>query len=214
MAIRFDIHPKNPQDRLLDRVADLLREGGVIIYPTGTMYGLGCDINNKHAVERICRIKGIDPDKAHLSCVCESIAIIGTYANHVGTPVYKIMRNAFPGPYTFILEASKQIPRHFQHKKTFGIRVTDHPVSLQLLQRLGNPIASISLPFDEDEPHYSSEPDDIFERYEKLVDALVDSGPIQRFQSTVIDASRGDDDIVVLRMGHGPLEPLGLVLAE
>ncbi|WNJ21418.1 L-threonylcarbamoyladenylate synthase [Pontibacter sp. G13] len=205
------IHPDNPQGRHIDRVVECLRDGGVIIYPTDTVYGLGCDINNKKAVERICRIKGIDPKKSHLSCVCEDLAIIGTYANHVTTPMYKLMKAALPGPYTFILEASKMIPKHFQHKKTFGIRVADHSIPKILCEQLGNPIASISLPMDENQPEFSNDPELIYQRYMKEVDIVVDCGVGGIAASTVIDLSNGEQDIEVIREGKGSLEEIGLV---
>jgi tRNA threonylcarbamoyl adenosine modification protein (Sua5/YciO/YrdC/YwlC family) len=111
------IHPEDPPRRLLHQVVTVLRQGGVIIYPTDTVYGLGCDITNKKAVHQICRIKGFEPGKQYLTCVCENLKIIGSYARHVSTPVYKMMRQAIPGPYTFVLQASKEIPKHFQAKK-------------------------------------------------------------------------------------------------
>lgn len=205
------INPENPQQRLLTQVVDCLRKGGVIIYPTDTMYGLGCDINNKKAVDKLCKIKGIDPNKSYLTCVCDDLAIIGSYANHVTTPVYKILKRALPGPYTFILEASKAIPRHFQFRKTVGIRVMDHPIANNLVKMLGNPIASISLDFDENFPEASMDPSLIAEHYEHQVDMVIDGGYGGMTPSTVIDCSGGEDEITVLREGAGELESLGLV---
>ncbi|MFK7923547.1 MAG: L-threonylcarbamoyladenylate synthase [Bacteroidia bacterium] len=210
--MRLDLHPDTPQDRLLRQAAEVLQKGGVIIYPTDTLYGFGCDINNKKAVNRICQIKGIDPQKASLSCVCEDLKIIATYANHVSTPVYKLMRNALPGPYTFILEASRDIPKHFQTKKTVGIRVPDHQVPIRLANLLGRPIASISLPMDDDDLESFSDPNVIEERYGKLVDMFLDTGVGGIIPSTVIDVSKGEYDISVIREGSGSLEALGLEL--
>lgn len=210
----ISLHPLNPQPRLLERAAECLRDGGVIVYPTDTLYALGCDIENKKAVERICRIKGIDPEKAHLTCMCESVSIISQYANHVDTGVYKLMKRALPGPYTFILEASKKIPRHFQHKKTVGIRVADHPVALGLVQLLGNPIASISLPEDEEGEGYDNDPYQIEERFGHLTDMVLDCGPGRLEPSTVIDCSQGESRISIIRLGSGSLEALGLELIE
>ena len=204
MLIR--INSQNPQERKLIEVANCLKKGGVIIYPTDTMYGLGCDINNKKAVNRICRIKNIDLKKSHLTCVCEDLKIISSYANHVSTPVFKIMRRALPGPYTFILQASKQIPKHFQSKKTVGIRVPDHQIPIQLTRLLGNPIASISLPYDDEQIEYNMDPELMFERYDHLVDMVVDGGYGGLDVSTVIDCSKGDDGIEVVREGVGDLE--------
>lgn len=208
------IHPDNPQERLIQQVVACLRQGGVIIYPTDTMYGLGCDISSKKAVNRICSLKGITPDKVHLSCVCEDLAIIGSYANQVSTPIYKMMKRAFPGPYTFILKASKQIPRHFQHKKTVGIRVSSHSIPTYLARLLGNPIASISLPYDDEQLEYNMDPDLIYERYGHQVDMMVDGGYGNLEPSTVIDCSEGEDNIQVIRVGSGNLEDLGLELND
>jgi tRNA threonylcarbamoyl adenosine modification protein (Sua5/YciO/YrdC/YwlC family) len=206
------IHPETPQERYLDQVIDVLRSGGVIIYPTDTMYGLGCDISSKKAVDRICQIKGIDPEKTHLSCVCEDISIIGSYASRVDDTVFKIMKRALPGPYTFILEASKKIPRHFKRKKTIGIRVPDHPIPIVLARLLGNPIASISLPQNEEQAEFNMDPELIHEHFANQVDLVIDGGYGNLEASTVIDCSQGADDITVVREGAGPLEKLGLMM--
>ncbi|MDP5169269.1 MAG: L-threonylcarbamoyladenylate synthase [Bacteroidia bacterium] len=209
----LSIHPDNPQQKAIDQAVEILRIGGVIIYPTDTMYALGCDIQNKKAVQALCRLKGIDPDKANLTCVCEDIAIIGTYALHVTTPMYKLMRSALPGPYTFILQASKEIPRHFQRKKTFGIRVPNHSIPVALAKALGNPIASLSIPIHED-AEFNTDPSLIYERFNSQVDLVIDGGIGSLDVSTVIDCSRGEHDVEVIREGSGSLEQLGLTLAE
>lgn len=207
----YRIHPDNPQERLLKPVVDTLRSGGVIIYPTDTMYGLGCDINNKKAVEKLCAIKGIDPRKSHLTCVCENLSILGQYANHVDTTVFKMMKRAFPGPFVFILEASKSIPRHFRHKETVGIRIAGNAITQRLVELLGNPIASISLPQSEVLAE-NLDPELIYPRFEKRVDAMIDGGYGKLEPSTVIDASQGESAITVIRQGAGDLEKIGLVL--
>ncbi len=209
----LSIHPDTPQPKSIQQAVDILRIGGLIIYPTDTSYALGCDIKNKKAVQALCRLKGIDPTKAHLSCVCEDIAIIGTYALHVTTPMYKIMRAALPGPYTFILEASKEIPRHFQRKKTVGIRVPNHPIPIALSKELGNPIASLSIPSDE-RSEFNTDPSLIYDRFQSQVDLVIDGGEGGDLVSTVIDCSQGEDAVEVIRVGAGPLAPLGLELAE
>ena len=206
------IHPENPQERLLDQAVKVLRQGGVIIYPTDTMYGLGCDINNKKAVDLVCQIKGVNPEKTHLSCVCENISIIGTYASRVEDDIFKMMKRALPGPYTFILKASKKIPRHFQRKKTVGIRVPDHPIPVALARLLGNPIASISLPQDPDNQEANIDPSLIHERFGKQVAMVIDGGMGNLEASTVIDGSEGIEGLEVIREGSGSLEKLGLVL--
>lgn len=212
MALVLKIHPENPPLRKLEKAVEVLRKGGVIIYPTDTIYGLGCDITQKKAVQRLCQIKGVDPRKVHLSCVCEDVAIIGSYALHVSTPVFKIMRNALPGPYTFILEASKAIPRHFQHKKTVGIRVPDHEISRELARLLGNPIASLSVDMSDGDPLTYMDPSFLTDRYSGEVDLIIDGGFGEMIPSTVIDASRGEDQIEVLREGAGSLEEIGILI--
>lgn len=212
MAVVLKIHPENPPLRKLEKVVDTLRQGGVILYPTDTIYGLGCDITQKKAVQRVCQIKGMDMKKVHLTCVCEDVAIIGSYANHVTTPVFKLMRQALPGPYTFILEASKAIPRHFQHKKTVGIRVPDHSIPRELAKMLGNPIASLSVEMDPDDPVSYMDPSLLAEKYHHLVDIVIDGGFGEMTPSTVLDVSRGEDQIEVIREGAGSLEEIGIYL--
>lgn len=208
-AERLRIHPENPQERLIQKVVDSLRKGGVVIYPTDTLYAMGCDINNKKALERVCRIKGIKPEKANFSCICESLKIIGEYSVRVTTPVYKLMKRALPGPYTFILEASKSIPRHFQSsKKTVGIRVVDHPIPTAIVEQLGNPILSTSLHSDDSFMEYPSDPEEIYEQYKNLVDIVVDGGWGNLVPSTVINCSNGEDNIEVIREGLGSLDIL------
>jgi tRNA threonylcarbamoyl adenosine modification protein (Sua5/YciO/YrdC/YwlC family) len=203
------IHPVNPQERLIAQVVDCLRDGGIIIYPTDTVYAMGCDIRNKGAVERLCRLKGIKPEDSRFACICEDLKIVGEYALHVSTPVYKLMRRALPGPYTFILEASKNIPRFAQsRRKTIGIRVTDHPIPQMIVKLLGNPIITTSLVKDDTWEEYETYGEDIHERMGKLVDIVIEGGPGGQMASTVIDCSRGDDEIEVVREGLGSLDVL------
>lgn len=209
MLIR--IHPETPQERMILQVADILRNDGVIIYPTDTVYGIGCDIRSKKAFERMCQIKGIRPEKATFACICEDLKILSEYTLHVSTPMYKILRRALPGPYTFILEASKQIPKHFLgNRKTVGIRVSDHAIPHALVKELGNPISHTSLRKQDDIEEYTTDPELIHERYGHLVDAVIDGGYGQRISSTVIDMSRGEYEIEVLREGLGSLDVLGM----
>lgn len=209
------INPDTPQERLIRQVVACLRDGGVIIYPAGTVYGFGCDISNKKAVERICRLKGLDPNKAYLSFVCDSLKSASEFTTHIPTPIYKIMRQVLPGPYTFILKASKQIPRHFQtRKKTVGIRVVDHPITLELLQWFENPIASISLDMNHEIEEYNTDPGLIHELYERKVDMVIDGGLGKLIPSTVVDCSNGEYEIDVIREGAGSIEALGLEVFE
>lgn len=215
----LEIHPENPQERHLRTIVDCLKNDGVIIYPTDTVYGIGCDITSRKAVERVCQIRGLNPEKAQLACICEDLKIMGDYALHVSTPVFKIMKQAVPGPYTFILQASKNVPRHFQHRrKTVGLRVVDHPIVNSIVKMLGNPLLSASLKSDEvpvgsgsmwvDE--YDTDPWAIHEKYGHLVDYVIDGGIGGIVGSTILDCSAGDDSIIVVREGLGDLTKLGI----
>ena len=200
------IHPKNPQHRNVALAADTIRRGGVIIYPTDTIYGLGCDIFNAKAIENICRIKGIDPRKAKLSFICADLSNLSEYAKSISTPVFRILKNSLPGPYTFILEASKQVPKMLKSKKdTVGIRVPDHAITQAIVRELGHPIMSVSLPMSED-VSYFTDPDLIEEAFGNLVDLVVDGGPGGTVPSTVIDCSSGEP--VLIREGAGPWSTL------
>jgi tRNA threonylcarbamoyl adenosine modification protein (Sua5/YciO/YrdC/YwlC family) len=204
------IHPDNPPERLLRQVVDCLESGGVIIYPTDTVYGIGCDIRNRKAMEKICRIKGIKPEKASFSCICSDLSNISEYAIHVTTPLYKMMKRTLPGPFTFILEASSQIPRYFQsNKKTVGIRVPNHKIPLELVRLLGSPIVNTSLRDNDALIEYTTDPELIHEQYEKLVDIVIDGGFGGNIPSTVVDCSKGDGTWEILREGKGPIELLG-----
>lgn len=192
---------------MIQSVVDALEQGGVIIYPTDTVYAIGCDINNKKALERVCQIKGIDPEKSQFSCICPDLKTVSTYAVHISDTVFKMMRRACPGPYTFILEASKNIPRHFQsRRKTVGVRIVDHPIPLAIVKSLGRPILTTSLPGDDLE--YPMDPEEIYERYGNLVTIMVDGGWGGNMASTIIDCSQGDDEINVIREGLGPIDIL------
>ncbi len=205
MGKRLEVHPDNPQVRFIAQAAEVLRKGGIIIYPTDTVYAIGCDINSKKALEKVCQIKGIKPEKALFSCICTDMKQVGEYVNHLTTPIYKNMKRVLPGPYTFILDASKNIPRHFQSKrKTVGIRITDHEIPLALVRELGRPILSTSL--KDDQGVYEYEPDEIWENYGKLVDLFLDGGWGGSDVSTIIDFSEGNEELTVLREGLGSID--------
>jgi tRNA threonylcarbamoyl adenosine modification protein (Sua5/YciO/YrdC/YwlC family) len=207
MGIRLEIHPQNPQPRFIQQAVKCLEEGGVIIYPTDTVYAMGCDIQNKKALERVCQLKGIDPDKSQFSCICPDLKTVSEYAIHIGDGVFKLMRRGCPGPYTFILEASKNIPKHFQsRRKTVGVRIVDHPITLALVRALGRPIMTTSLPDTSEE--YPCDPEEIEETYGHLVAMFIDGGWGGNATSTVIDCSRGDDQIEIIREGLGSLDIL------
>lgn len=200
------IHPKDPQPRNIKTVVDCLKNGGVIIYPTDTIYGLGCDIYNVDAIERICRIKNIDPKKAQFSFVCNDLSHISDYAKNIDTPIFRLLKKVLPGPYTFIFEASKMVPKMLKTKKdTVGIRVPDHNISQELVRQLGNPIMSVSLPMDE-EVEYYTDPLVMHEIFEDKVDIVIDSGIGSIIPSTVIDCSSGTPELI--REGAGEWEKI------
>ena len=200
------IHPDNPQERNIKTAVDCLRNGGVIVYPTDTVYGLGCDIYNVGAIERICKIKGIDPKKAQLSFVCADLSQLSTFSKPIDTPIFRILKRALPGPYTFILNASKEVPKALKTKKdTVGIRVPDHVITQTLIKELGHPIMSVSLPTDVDTEFYT-DPESIQEYYTKQVDIVINSGIGGVSFSTVIDCTSGEAELI--RQGAGDWESL------
>ncbi|MEJ7911961.1 MAG: L-threonylcarbamoyladenylate synthase [Chitinophagaceae bacterium] len=198
MLIR--IHPQNPQQRLISQMAECLRSGGIIVYPTDTIYGLGCDIFQPKAVERICRIKGIEPQKAQLSFVCADLSDLSQYAKQLGTPVYRTLKQYLPGPYTFILEASKEVPKILKSKRdSIGLRIPDNLITQALVKALERPLLSASLPGDFVEEY--TDPELIFEKFEKQVDFVIDAGIGGMKPSTIIDYTSGEPE--VLRLGAG-----------
>jgi tRNA threonylcarbamoyl adenosine modification protein (Sua5/YciO/YrdC/YwlC family) len=194
------IHPQDPQDRLIKKAAEVLRSGGVIIYPTDTVYGFGCDIFQPKAIERICRIKGIDPQKANLSFVCSDLSDLSKYAKSISTPQYRFIKNYIPGPFTFILPASKEVPKILKSKKdTIGLRVPNHRITHAIAAELGHPILSSSLPGDMVEEY--TDPEYIHEKFEKLVDLVIDGGIGGMDYSTIFDMT--EEEPVVTRQGIG-----------
>jgi tRNA threonylcarbamoyl adenosine modification protein (Sua5/YciO/YrdC/YwlC family) len=198
------IYNENPNERALEQVAEVLRRGGLIIYPTDTVYGLGCDITNQKAIERICQIRGIKPEKANFSFVCYDLSHISDYIKPIGTEVFRVIKKALPGPFTFIFNANSNVPKLLSsNKKTVGIRVPDNNVARSIVKTLGNPIISTSI-HDEDEiVEYSTDPELIHEKYKDLVDLVIDGGYGENIPSTVVDCTTGDFEI--LREGKGDL---------
>lgn len=208
MAAEFiRLYEQNPDPKRVRQVVDVLRNGGIIIYPTDTVYGMGCDITNQRAVERICKIKGINPKKHNFSFVCADLSNIAQYTRVITKPVFKMMKKAFPGPFTFILEASSLVPKILHsNKKTVGIRVPDHSIPKAIVEELGQPILSTSI-YDEDEViEYSTDPELIFEKYQHLVDLVIDGGYGQNVASTILDCT--GDEVEVIRQGLGQLEDI------
>jgi len=194
------IHPIDPQPRLIRQVVEILRSGGIIIYPTDTVYGIGCDILQADAIERICRLKGIDSHKANLSFICNDLSHLSEYTKPISTPTFRLLKEHLPGPYTFILPASKLVPKILQSKKsTIGLRIPDNPIAMALVRELGRPILSTSLPGEQVED--TTDPDVMYENFGKQVDAVIDGGIGGMIPSTVVDCST--DLPKVIREGAG-----------
>ena len=194
------IHPEDPQPRLIKQVVECLKDGGIIIYPTDTIYGLGCDIMQQKAIERICLIKNINPQKAQLSFICRDLSHLSDYTKSIDTPLYRMLKNYLPGPYTFILPASKLVPKILQSKKsTIGLRVPNNVICHHILDVLGNPILSTSLPGEMVEDN--TDPEIIFEKFEHLVDFVIDGGIGGMVPSTMVDCT--SDEWNIIRQGLG-----------
>ncbi len=203
LCMLLHVHPQNPQPRHIATIVDCLKSGGVIIYPTDTIYGLGCDIFQPKAIEKICRIKQIDPLKAQLSFVCYDLSDLSNYTRSISTPLYRVLKQHLPGPYTFILPASKLVPKLLKSKKdTIGLRVPDHEIARTLIQELGHPLLSASLPGTMVEEY--TDPECIYEKFKKQVDLVVDGGIGGMIPSTIIDCTA--DEPVLTRQGLGVWE--------
>lgn len=197
------VHPQNPQERNIQTIAECLLSGGIIIYPTDTIYGLGCDIFHHKAIERICRIKNIDPAKAQLSFVCYDLSDLSMYTKSISTPLYRVLKNHLPGPYTFILPASKMVPKILKSRKnSIGLRVPNNLIARTIVQRLGHPVLSTSLPGEWVEEY--TDPEIIYEHFKNQVDIVVDGGPGNMIPSTIIDYTSGE--AIVARKGAGVWE--------
>lgn len=206
MAQFIKIYPENPNEKEIAKVVKTLKDGGLIIYPTDTVYGLGCDITSTKALERIAKIKGVKLEKANFSFVCSDLSHISDYIKQIDTSTFKILKRALPGPYTFILPGNNNLPKEFKKKTTVGIRVPDNEIALEIVRKLGNPIVSTSI-HDEDEIlEYSTDPELIFEKWQGLVDIVIDGGYGDNEASTIIDLSEGEP--VVIREGKGSLDIL------
>jgi len=202
------INDKNIPSGSISKVVDCLKNGGIIIYPTDTVYALGCDITNARAVERICKLKGIKPEKSNFSFVCSDLSHLSEFTKAIPNHIFRVMKKALPGPYTFILEASNKVPKLLkQNKKTVGIRVPDNAICREIVNALGNPLISTSLiDMEDDIVEYFSDPEIIHQQYEDKVDIVVDGGFGNVYPSTIIDCSK--DDFEVIREGLGSLEVL------
>jgi tRNA threonylcarbamoyl adenosine modification protein (Sua5/YciO/YrdC/YwlC family) len=191
------IHPINPEARKIRHVVDTLRNGGVIIYPTDTIYGIGCDLFNRKAVERVCTVMGIKPNKLDLSFICNDLSHLSEYVRRIDTPIFKLLKKALPGPYTFILESSSKVPRILDiNKKTVGIRIPDHNIPRQIVKELGNPLITSSIKDDDKIKAYTTDPAEIYEDFRNLVDVVIDGGPGNNLPSTVVDCT-GEEPVIV-----------------
>jgi tRNA threonylcarbamoyl adenosine modification protein (Sua5/YciO/YrdC/YwlC family) len=198
------IHPKNPEERKINHVVSVLKKGGVIVYPTDTIYGLGCDLMNRKAIERVCHIMGIKPQKLDLSFICHDLSHISEYVRRIDTPVFKMLKKALPGPFTFILESSTKVPKILDvNKKTVGIRIPDHAVPRMIVEQLGNPLITSSIKDDDKIKEYTTDPEEIYEDFKALVDLVIDSGAGGNVPSTVVDCTGASFEII--RQGLGQL---------
>ncbi|HPR31512.1 MAG TPA: L-threonylcarbamoyladenylate synthase [Prolixibacteraceae bacterium] len=202
MLIR--LYEENPNPRQVERIVDILRNGGVIIYPTDTVYSLGCDITNQKAVEKVASMKGIQVEKSRFSFICHDLSHLSDYTRPISNTVFKTMKRNLPGPFTFILEANNNVPRYFKgKKKTVGIRVPDNDIIRTLVRELGNPVFSTSVHDPDEILAYTTDPELIHEYYQDKVDAVIDGGYCGNEVSTIVDCT--NDEIVVVRQGKGEL---------
>ena len=200
--MQIKIYPDVPSRKEIERVANMLRDGEVIIYPTDTRYAFGCDAMNSRAVEKICQLKGINPDKNHLAIMCDQLSMVSEYAK-INNTVFKLLKENLPGPFTFIVPTSSELPKIFKKRKEVGIRIPDNNIVIALVKELGNPILTSSLSLDEEEPEYTQDPDLIHDKYETQVAAVIDGGYGDTEVSTVVNCTSDEPQIV--REGKGEL---------
>ncbi len=198
------IHPLNPEMRKINRVVQCLRDGGLIIYPTDTVYGLGCDLMNRRAIERLCQVRHIKPEKLNLSFICHDISEVAKYVKRLDTPLFKIMKKVLPGPYTFIFESSSAVPKILGvNKKTVGIRVPAHAIPLLLVRELGNPLINASIKSGDVVQEYTTDPEEIHRQYLHQVDMVIDAGAGGNIPSTILDCT--GEEVEIVREGLGPV---------
>ena len=196
------IYPENPNTKEVSKVVKVLQDGGLVIYPTDTMYAIGCDALNVRAVERICRIKGVNPERSNLSIICYDLSNVSEYAK-VSNSAFKLIRDYLPGPYTFILPTNSGLPKIYKNRKEVGIRMPDNPIVQEICRELGHPIMTMSVHYNADEPEYSTNPELIDERYEALVDIIVDGGFGDTEGSTIVNCT--SEPFEITRQGKGNL---------
>ena len=200
----ISIHPENPEKRKIDVIVDALRDGAVIIYPTDTIYGLGCDLFNKNAVDRVCRIKGLRPKNFNLSFICNDLSQVSEYTRQINTSTFKLLKDALPGAFTFIMESNRNVPKILGvNKKTVGIRIPDNRITQALVSSLGNPLITTSIKDEDEILQYTTDPESIFEDYKYEVDYVIDGGIGGNVPSTIIDCSQGSPEVI--REGLGDI---------
>ena len=200
------IHPLNPEPRKINRACEALSKAGIIIYPTDTIYGIGCDLMNRRAVERLCQILDMKPQKLNLSFICHDLSHISEYVKRVDTHEFKILKKALPGPFTFIFESSTKVPKILDvNKKTVGIRIPDHEIPLAIVKTLGNPLITSSIKDDDEIVEYTTNPEEIYEDFKNKVDLIIDGGSGGNVPSTIVDFTSGQP--IVTRNGLGDFEP-------
>ncbi len=199
------IYPENPNEKTIAQVVEVLRKGGLVIYPTDTVYGLGCDITNHKAIEAVCRLRKMNCNKANLSFICYDLSHISDYIKPIDNAVFRVLKKALPGPFTFIFNASSLVPKLISSsKKTVGIRIPDNSIPREIVKALGNPILTTSIKDDDDILEYSTDPELIYEKYQHLVDVVIDGGYGDNIPSTVVDCTSGEFNII--REGKGDLQ--------
>lgn len=204
MAELIKIYNENPNERELDKVVNVLKNGGLIIYPTDTVYGLGCDITNMKAMEKVAKIKGVKLDKANFSFICYDLSNLSDYVKQIDTQTYKILKKHLPGPYTFVLPSNNSLPKAFKNRKTVGIRIPDNNIIRELVKKLGNPIVSTSIYDEDDLIEYTTDPELIYEKWADKIEIVIDGGYGDNHASTVIDLS--NNEIEIIREGKGSIE--------
>jgi tRNA threonylcarbamoyl adenosine modification protein (Sua5/YciO/YrdC/YwlC family) len=205
MAAEFiKLHQENPDLRKIKQIVKMLKDGAVIIYPTDTIYGLGCDLTNRKAIDKLCRVKGIKAGKINLSFICEDMSHISDYVKNLPTPTFKLMKKNLPGPFTFILNANSNVPKIVNaNKKTVGIRIPENSITTDIVKMLGNPLITTSIKGEDEFIEYPTDPEEIYEQFQHLVDVIIDGGPGKNVPSTIVDCT--STDFEVIRAGLGEL---------
>lgn len=197
------IHPQNPEARKINHSVEVLRKGGIVVYPTDTVYGIGCDLINRRAVERLCQIIGTKPQKLNLSFICNDLSHISEYVKRIDTPFFKILKKTLPGPFTYIFESSSNVPKILDvNKKTVGIRIPDHPIPREIVSLLGNPLITSSIKDDDVIKEYTTDPEEIYEDFKHKVDLVIDGGQGGNIPSTVVDFTEGIPHVTRQGLGY------------